>query len=95
MFSFTGAGRLAAKLFKHMRRVAAAVKIQKQLRCYFARKSYGRLQSSVVTLQAGIRATIARNAFTFRKITKAAVCIQVVIFQYGKHFIQLEGIIVY
>ncbi|KAG6492987.1 hypothetical protein ZIOFF_047959 [Zingiber officinale] len=73
---FSGAGRLAAKLFEHMRRVAAAVKIQKQLHCYFARKSYGRLQSSAVALQACIRAMIARNAFTFRKITKAAICIQ-------------------
>lgn len=70
-------GRLACKLYECMRREAAAVKIQKSLRCHFARKAYSELQSSAIALQTGMRAMSARNEFRFRKQTKAAIHIQV------------------
>lgn len=74
------AGRLARKLYEHMRREAAAVKIQKNERRYFARKSYTTLRSSAIALQTGLRAMTARDEFRFRKRTKAAIIIQVSIF---------------
>lgn len=79
-FYLLNVGRLACKLFEHMRREAAAVKIQKNLHCYFARKSYATLQCAAITLQTGLRAMTACNEFRFKKQTKAAVCIQVHLF---------------
>jgi len=70
-------GRLACKLYEHLRREAAAVKIQKNIRRYEARKAYKELQVSVLTLQRAIRATAARKQFRFRKQTKASIIIQV------------------
>jgi len=64
-----------------MRREAAAVKIQKNMRRHKARESYLQLQAAAVTLQTGLRAMSARNEFRFRKETKAAVHIQVRYFQ--------------
>jgi myosin-5 len=60
-----------------MRREAAAVKIQKNVRRHKARESYLLLQSAAVTLQTGLRAMSARKVFRFRKETKAAIHIQV------------------
>lgn len=60
-----------------MRREAAAVKIQKNVRRHKARESYLLLQAATVTLQTGLRAMSARKEFRFRKETKAAVHIQV------------------
>lgn len=68
---------LARKVYEMMRREAAALKAQKNLRKYFARKSYLQLQKSAVTLQAGLRAMSGRKEFRFRKETKAAILIQV------------------
>lgn len=68
---------LARKVYEMMRREAAALKVQKNLRKYFARKSYLQLQKSAVTLQAGLRAMSGRKEFRFRKETKAAILIQV------------------
>jgi myosin-5 len=59
-----------------MRREAAAVKIQKNMRRHKARESYLQLQAAVITLQTGLRAMSARKEFRFRKETKAAVHIQ-------------------
>ena len=70
-------GRLACKLYEHLRREAAAVKIQKNLRGFVARKSYLTLRSSAIALQTGLRTMTARNEFRFRKQTKAAIIIQV------------------
>lgn len=70
-------GRLACKLYENMRREAAAVKIQKNLRRYFARKSFLLLRSSAIALQTGLRAMTARNDFRFKKQTKASIHIQV------------------
>lgn len=62
-----------------MRKVAAAIKIQKNTRRYEARKAYKKLHASVLTLQTALRAIAARKEFRFRKQTKAAVIIQVII----------------
>ncbi|KAL0552671.1 hypothetical protein IC582_011789 [Cucumis melo] len=69
-------GKLACKLFKNLKREAAAVKIQKSARRFHARKAYKRLQASVLYVQTGLRAMAARNEFRFRKQTKAAIIIQ-------------------
>ena len=71
-------GRLASKLFEHMKREAAAVKIQKHTRRHRARKAYNSLHVSVLVLQTGLRAMAARKQFRFRKQTKAARIIQVI-----------------
>lgn len=60
-----------------MRREAAALKIQKNVHRYQARKAYQRLQVSVLVLQTGLRAMDARKKFRFRKQTKAALIVQV------------------
>ena len=70
-------GKLACKLFKNLKREAAAVKIQKSARRFHARKTYKKLQASVLYVQTGLRAMAARNEFRFRKQTKAAIIIQV------------------
>lgn len=70
-------GKLACKLYEQMRREASAVRIQKNLRRYTARKSYLTVWSTAITLQTGLRAMTARNEFRFRKQTKAAILIQV------------------
>ncbi|KAF8392246.1 hypothetical protein HHK36_022588 [Tetracentron sinense] len=69
-------GRLACKLYDHMRMEAATMKIQKNLRRYLVRKAYTKLWFSVIVLQTGLRAMAARNEFRFRKQTKAAIIIQ-------------------
>ncbi|CAK9314840.1 unnamed protein product [Citrullus colocynthis] len=69
-------GKLACKLFKNLKREAAAVKIQKNARRFHARTAYKRLQTSVLYVQTGLRAMAARNEFRFRKQTKAAIIIQ-------------------
>ncbi|KGN60801.2 myosin-11 isoform X2 [Cucumis sativus] len=69
-------GKLACKLFKNLKREAAAVKIQKSARRFHARKTYKKLQASVLYVQTGLRAMAARNEFRFRKQTKAAIIIQ-------------------
>ncbi|XP_068650138.1 myosin-17-like [Aristolochia californica] len=69
-------GRLACKLYEHLRREAGAVKIQRNLRRHLAQKSYSNLRLSAITLQTGLRAMTARNEFRFRKQTKAATIFQ-------------------
>ncbi|XP_058085989.1 myosin-11 [Magnolia sinica] len=69
-------GRLACKFYLHMRREAAAVKMQKNLRRYQSRKTYKLLRFSVLVLQMGYRAMAARNEFRFKKQTKASAIIQ-------------------
>ena len=70
--------RLACKQHEFLRQEAAALRIQKTTRWYFAWKTYCQLRLSAVTLQAGVRAMAARNEFNFRKRNKASVGIQVV-----------------
>jgi len=75
-FSITA--RLACKQHEFLRQQAAALRIQKTTRWYFAWKTYCQLRLSAVTLQAGVRAMAARNEFNFRKRNKASIRIQVV-----------------
>ncbi|PQP93279.1 hypothetical protein Pyn_22805 [Prunus yedoensis var. nudiflora] len=53
-------GSLACKVFHCMKREAAAVKIQKNMRKYQARSTYNKLHISVLVLQTGLRAMAAR-----------------------------------
>lgn len=69
-------GRLACKLYEHLRRESSAVKIQKNLRLSLARKAYTRLRFAALVLQTGLRAMAARNEFRLRRQTKAAIIIQ-------------------
>jgi hypothetical protein len=71
------AARLACNLHGFLRQQAAALKIQKNIRCYFARTTYSQLCLSVITLQTGLRAMAARNEFNSRKENKASIHIQV------------------
>ncbi|KAF5740507.1 putative myosin XI [Tripterygium wilfordii] len=69
-------GRLASKLYEHMRREAAVIKVQKHVRRYEARKAYQKLHVAALVLQTGLRAMAARKEFRFRKQTKGAKIIQ-------------------
>lgn len=60
-----------------MRREAAALKIQRDLRRFLARKAYRELYSAAISVQAGMRGMVARNELCFRRQTKAAIIIQV------------------
>lgn len=80
-FSFVAI--LACKLRVFLRKQAAALKIQKSARCYFASKSYSELHSSAITLQSGLRAFGAYNEYILRKQKKASIHIQV---DYGFFF---------
>ncbi|KAF8678522.1 hypothetical protein HU200_046276 [Digitaria exilis] len=68
--------RLACKQHEFLRHQAAALRIQKTTRWFFAWKTYCQMRLSAVTLQAGLRAMAARNEFNFRKRNKASVHIQ-------------------
>ena len=68
---------MACKLYQQLRREAAALKIEKNFKCYVAMKSYITLRSSAIMLQAALRAMAGRNEFRFQKQTKAAIGIQV------------------
>lgn len=71
------AARLACKLHGFLRQQAAALKIQKNIRCYFARRTYSQLCLSAITLQTGLRTMAARNEFNSRNQNKASIHIQV------------------
>jgi len=72
--------RLAYRLYENMRREAASINIQKNLRRHLSRKSYAQVLFSALTLQTGLRAMAARNEFRVRKQTRAAKTVQVIIF---------------
>ncbi|KAL6968221.1 hypothetical protein U1Q18_034023 [Sarracenia purpurea var. burkii] len=71
-------GLIACKLYENMKREAAALKIQTYLRRHLARMAYIRLELSVLVLQTGLRAMVARNEFRCRRQTKASIIIQVI-----------------
>jgi myosin-5 len=72
-------GELARKLYELLKRDAAAVKIQRDLRRFLARKSYIGTKFSMLILQTGLRAMVARNEFRYRERKKAATIIQVIL----------------
>ncbi|XP_059431718.1 myosin-16 [Corylus avellana] len=69
-------GELARKLYEFLKRNAAAIKIQRDLRRFLARNDYIRTKFSTLILQTGLRAMVARNEFRYRECTKAATIIQ-------------------
>lgn len=71
------AGKLAGKLFEHMKREIAATKVQNVYRGYSTRNKYIKMKVVAIAVQAAIRATFARCEFEHRKHTKAATTIQV------------------
>jgi len=75
--SLTIVGKLARKLYEHMKMEAAAIQIQKYLRGYQARKIYVKLRFPAILVQTGFRAMAARNEYRFRRQSKAAIIIQV------------------
>lgn len=94
-FNCNCSGISACNLYEQLRREAAALKIQKNFRCYTSRISYKALQNSAIIVQTGMRAMTARGEHRFRKQTKAAIKIQVSLsLSYCKstsrRFIQLE-----
>lgn len=76
-FNQNPAARLAKKLFEHMRRDAASIRIQKHMRTHSARKAYLEVYESAIVIQTGLRAMAARNEHRFRRETKASIIIQV------------------
>lgn len=71
------AGQLASKIYESMRREASALRIQKDLRMFLARKAYKELCSSALCIQRGMRGLAARNELRLRRQTRAAIIIQV------------------
>lgn len=71
------AGQIALAVFKHKKREAACLRIQKELRRHLARSSYLELCSSALVLECGMRGMDARNKLRFRKQTRASIVIQV------------------
>lgn len=70
-------GRLACKRFDQLRRITAAIKIEKHFRRYHASKAYSSLRISAIKVQAAVRALKARKEFKVQKQTKAIIKIQV------------------
>ena len=74
-FPLNISAKLARKLYKHMRREAASIRIQKHVRADRARKNYTSLQASAIIIQSGMRALAAQNEYI--RLTKASIEIQV------------------
>lgn len=71
------AGEIVRRVFKGLRREAACLRIQKDLRMHLARKAYKELSSSAISIQTGMRGMAARSELRFRRETSAAIVIQV------------------
>ena len=70
-------GKLARKQYMEMKRESAAIQIQRHVRCWQARKLYKKARAAAIVIQACLRGMSARKEFTFRRQTRAAVKIQV------------------
>ncbi|KAG6400856.1 hypothetical protein SASPL_137700 [Salvia splendens] len=69
-------GRLACKQFNNLKRDAASLRIQTNLRGRLTRKNYSRLKESVVVVQTGVRAMAAHRQFRYKNQAKASTIIQ-------------------
>ncbi|XP_019056780.1 PREDICTED: myosin-16 isoform X2 [Tarenaya hassleriana] len=69
-------GKLARKIYRDMKREAAAMKIQKNLRRQLATRAYTNTKSSAITLQTGFRTLAARHEFRYKLKTRAVTVIQ-------------------
>ncbi|KVI07409.1 Dil domain-containing protein [Cynara cardunculus var. scolymus] len=67
---------LACKRFDELRRITAAIKIQKNFRKYRDWKAYSKLRVSVLKVQTALRALRACKQFKLRKQTEASIKIQ-------------------
>lgn len=72
------AGRLACKLYDVIKKEAASLRIQTNLRGHLARSKYSKLKLTGVVLQTGMRLMAARKEFRYRRQTKAATIVQVI-----------------
>lgn len=72
-------GRIACKLYETMKIDAATLRIQTNWRGQWARIAFIRVKFAVINLQTGLRAMAARKEFKYRKQTKAAIIIQVIV----------------
>lgn len=70
-------GKLACRLYQHMQRNAASLKIQTNYRRYLSRKIYNKLKLSVVVFQARLRSMVAGKKFRIKQQNKAAILLQV------------------
>lgn len=61
-----------------MRREAACLTVQKDVRMFLARKTYYNLYLAALSVQTGMRGMAARIELQYRKQTQAAIFIQVV-----------------
>ena len=75
--SVLNAGQFARHVYENMRREAASLRIQRDLRMYLARKAFKDLCYSAISIQTGMRGMAARDELRFRRQTRAAVMIQV------------------
>jgi len=75
--SVLDAGQIARHVYENMRREAASLRIQRDLRMYIARKAYKDLCYSAISIQTGMRGMAARDDLRFRRQTRAAIMIQV------------------
>lgn len=74
-------GQLARQVYEGLRREASSLMIQRFFRMHVAKKAYNELYSSAVSLQTGMRGMAARSELRFRKQTRAAIVIQVKLFE--------------
>lgn len=70
-------GQLSRLIFESLRREAAILEIQRDIRMHLARKSYKELYFAAVSVQLGIRGMASRDKLRFQRQDKAAIMIQV------------------
>ncbi|KAK1307642.1 hypothetical protein QJS10_CPA09g01892 [Acorus calamus] len=64
------------QIYESLRREAACLRIQKNLRMCVARKTYKELLASSITIQSGLRGMAARKDLLLKRQTRAAIIIQ-------------------
>jgi myosin-5 len=69
-------GQLSRLIFEGLRRDAAVLEIQRDIRMHLARKSYKELYFAAVSIQLGIRGMASRGRLRFQRQDKAAIMIQ-------------------
>ncbi|KAF3775094.1 Myosin-15 [Nymphaea thermarum] len=79
-------GFVARSIYVAKRKHAASIVIQKYVRGYLLRNAYLQVYSSVLVIQACIRALSVRQKFLFVKEQRAATLIQVVVLTLNKQF---------
>ncbi|KAI3806052.1 hypothetical protein L1987_21943 [Smallanthus sonchifolius] len=69
-------GKLACKLYLHLQKNAASLKIQTNYRRHLSRKIYNKLKLSVIIFQSRLRSLVAGKKFRTRQQNKAAILLQ-------------------